>query len=62
MYSFDIAFNIAINQIVYTVTFIYAIISPMIGLLGATYFCIKYVIDITLLENTSRLKMMIWEL
>lgn len=45
MYSFDIAFNIAINQIVYTVTFIYAIISPVIGLLGATYFCIKYVID-----------------
>jgi hypothetical protein len=45
MYSFDIAFNIAINQTVYTVTFIYAIISPMICLLGAAYFCIKYTID-----------------
>ena len=45
MYSFDIAFNIAINQIVYAVTFIYAIIQPMIALLGAVYFCIKYAID-----------------
>lgn len=45
IYTFDIAFNIAINQVVYTVTFIYAIISPMIALLGGTYFCIKYFID-----------------
>jgi hypothetical protein len=45
LYSFDIAFNIAINQTVYTVTFIYAIISPMISLLGAFYFAIKYTID-----------------
>jgi hypothetical protein len=45
IYSFDIGFNIAINQIVYTVTFIYAIVSPTIALLGAMYFGIKYVID-----------------
>jgi hypothetical protein len=45
LYSFDIAFNIAINQVVYTVTFIYAIISPTISLLGAFYFAIKYTID-----------------
>ena len=45
LYEFDIAFNVAYNEVVYMIILLYMIICPSISILGAAYFCIKYYID-----------------
>jgi len=45
LYFFAIGFNIAFNQVIYTLVFLYSIISPCVLLLGALYFYWKYIVD-----------------
>lgn len=45
VYYFDIGYNIAFNQIIYIMVFTYGLISPLILLIGCTYFSFKYFID-----------------
>jgi hypothetical protein len=45
LYEFDIAFNIAYNEVVYMIILLYMIICPIISLLGAIFFALKYFID-----------------
>jgi len=40
-----LGYNIAFNQIVYTMVLLYCLITPAISILGALYFTIKYFID-----------------
>jgi hypothetical protein len=42
---FDLGYEIAFNQIVYTMVLLYCLITPAISILGAIYFTIKYFID-----------------
>jgi hypothetical protein len=44
-YRFEIGYSIAFNQVVYTIVFLYSLISPIITLFGALYFTIKYFVD-----------------
>ena len=49
LFSFEISFNVAFNQVIYTMVFIYAVISPFVLILGALYFFVKYIVDMYLL-------------
>ena len=49
LFSFEISFNVAFNQVIYTMVFIYAVISPFVLILGAFYFFVKYIVDMYLL-------------
>ena len=44
-YFFEVGFHIAFNQVIYTMVLLYSFISPIITLLGATYFTVKYFVD-----------------
>lgn len=44
-YRFELGYNIAFNMIIYLTVFLYALISPIITLIGALYFTIKYYVD-----------------
>lgn len=44
-YRFEMGYSIAFNQVVYTIVFLYSLISPIITLFGALYFTIKYFVD-----------------
>ena len=45
LFTFEISFNIAFNQVIYTMVFIYAVVSPFTLLIGALYFFVKYIVD-----------------
>lgn len=44
-YRFELGFNIAFNMVIYLTIFLYSLISPIIVLIGALYFTIKYYVD-----------------
>ena len=44
-FEFDMALCIAYNQVIYTMCLIYAVISPVLSLLGALYFLFRLTVD-----------------
>lgn len=42
---FDVAFNVAYNEMIYCLILLTSIISPIVSLFGALYFGLKYAID-----------------
>lgn len=44
-YRFEVSFSMAFNMIIYIIVFLYSLIAPIITLVGALYFTIKYFVD-----------------
>ena len=42
---FEVSFGIAFNLIIYTILMIYSLVNPIITIVGALYFSIKYFFD-----------------
>ena len=49
--NFDIAFNVAYNEVIYCVILLTSVISPIVSLFGAAYFILKYNVDKYLMVN-----------